>query len=44
MVNFLSLFCPELQKLLKLIYDLTTKVDNLYGREEQQIAFGEIKK
>ena len=23
MVNFLSIFCPELQKLLKPIYDLT---------------------
>ena len=25
MVNFLSMFCPDLQKLLKLIYDLTRK-------------------
>ena len=25
MVNFLSMFCQELQKLLKLIYDLTRK-------------------
>ena len=25
MVNFLSMFCPELQKLLKLIYDLLRK-------------------
>ena len=25
MVNFPSMFCPELQKLLKLIYDLTRK-------------------
>ena len=25
MVNFFSLFCPELQKLLKTIYDLTRK-------------------
>ena len=25
MVNFLCMFCPELQKLLKLIYDLTRK-------------------
>ena len=24
-VNFLSMFCPELQKLLKPIYDLTRK-------------------
>ena len=42
MVNFLSIFCPELQKLLKPIYDLTRR-----GRQfiwgEQQIAFEEIK-
>ena len=42
MVNFLILFCPELQKLLKLIYDLTRK-----GRQfiwgEQHLAFKEIK-
>ena len=25
MVNFVSMFCPELQKLLKPIYDLTKK-------------------
>ena len=25
MINFLSMFCPELQKLLKPIYDLTRK-------------------
>ena len=25
MVNFLSMFCPELQKLIKPIYDLTRK-------------------
>ena len=25
MVNFVSIFCPELQKLLKPIYDLTRK-------------------
>ena len=25
MVNFLSMFCPELQKLLKPLYDLTRK-------------------
>ena len=30
MVNFLSTFCHELQKLLKPIYDLTKKVENLY--------------
>ena len=31
MVNFLSMFCPELQKSLKPIYDLTRKGDHLYG-------------
>ena len=33
MVNFVSIFCPELQKLLKPIYDLTRK-----GR---QVCLGE---
>ena len=33
MVNILSLFCAELQKLLKPIYDLTRKVDNLFGEK-----------
>ena len=43
MVNFVSLFCPELQKLLKPIYDLTTKGrQSLWGKEQQQ-AFDEIK-
>ena len=43
MVNFLSLFCPELQKLLKLIYYLTRKGKQFIWEEEQQIAFKEIK-
>ena len=43
MVNFLSLFCLELQKLLKPIYDLTRKVRQFTWGEEQQIAFKEIK-
>ena len=42
MVNFLSIFCQDLQKLLKSIYDVTRK-----GRpfiwQEQQTAFEEIK-
>ena len=29
-VNFVSIFCQELQKLLKPIYDLTRKVDSLF--------------
>ena len=43
MVNFLSLYCPELQKLLKLIYDLARKGRQFIWVEEQQIAFEEIK-
>ena len=33
MVNFVSLFCPELQKLLKPIYDLTKKGDSFFGEK-----------
>ena len=43
MVNFLSLFCPELQKLLKPIYDLTRKGRQFIWEEDQQIVFEEIK-
>ena len=43
MVNFLSLFCPELQKLLKPIYDLTRKGRQFMWGKEQQEAFKEIK-
>ena len=43
-VNFLSLFCPELQKLLKPIYDLTRKGRQFILDEEQQIAFEQIKR
>ena len=32
MVNFLSMFCPELQKLLKPIYDFTRKGIQFIGR------------
>ena len=36
MVNFLSMFCPELQKLLKPIYDLTRKGRQfIWGKEQQ---------
>ena len=42
MVNFVSLFCPDLQKLLKPIYDLTRKGRQFLWRKEQQ-AFDEIK-
>ena len=43
MVNFLSIFWLELQKLLKPIYDLTRKGRQFTGGEEQQIALEEIK-
>ena len=42
-VNFLSMFCPELQKLLKPICDLTRKGRQLIWGEEQQDAPEEIK-
>ena len=42
-VNFLSMFGPELQKLLKPIYDLTTKGRPFNWRKEQQHSFEEIK-
>ena len=43
MVNFMSIFCPELQKLLKPIYDLTRKGRHFIWGKEQQTAFEEIK-
>ena len=43
MVNFVSIFCPELQKLLKPIYDLTRKGRQFIWGEEQQKPFNEIK-
>ena len=42
-VNFLSMFCPELQKLLKPIYDLTRKGRPFHLGKEQQDSFVEIK-
>ena len=36
MVNFVRIFCPELQKLLKPIYDLTRKGKQFLWEEEQQ--------
>ena len=44
MVNFLSMFCLELQKLLKPIYNLTRKGRNFLWGKEQQEAFEEIKR
>ena len=44
MVNFLSMFFPELQKLLKLIYDLTRKGRPFNWGKEQQDSFEKIKR
>ena len=44
MVNFVSMFCPELRKLLKPIYDLTKKGKPFLWEKEQQEAFKEIKR
>ena len=43
MGNFVSIFCPELQKLLKPTYDLTRKGKQFVWGVEQQSAFDEIK-
>ena len=43
MVNFVSMFCPELQKFLKPIYDLTRKGRPFLWGKEQQDMFEEIK-
>ena len=43
MVNFVSIFCPELQKLLKPIHGLTRKGRQFGWGVEQQSAFYEIK-
>ena len=42
-MNFVSIFCLELQKLLKLIYELTKKGRPFIWGDEQQKAFHEIK-
>ena len=43
MVNFVSIFCPDLQGLLKPIYDLTRKGRPFIWGDEQQKAFQDIK-
>ena len=43
MVNFVSIFCPEIQKLLKPIYHLTRKGRQFIWGHKQQKAFEEIK-
>ena len=42
-VNFVSIFCPELQGLLKPIYDLTHKGRHFVWGKKQEEAFVEIK-
>ena len=44
MVNFLSMFCPELPKLLKPIYNLNRKGRHFIWGREQQEALEEIKR
>ena len=44
MVNFLSMFCPELQRLFRPIYDLTRKGRHFIWGKEHQEAFEEIKR
>ena len=43
MVNFLSIYCQDLQKLLKSIYHLTRKGRPFIWQQEQQTTFEEIK-
>ena len=43
MVNYLSIFCRYLQKLLKPVYDLTKKGRPFIWQEEQKQTFGTIK-
>ena len=43
MVTSLGMFCPELKKLLKPIYDLTRKRRPFIWGKEQQESFDEIK-
>ena len=43
MANVLSMFCPELQKLLKPLYNLTRKGRPFIWGEEQQGSFDEVK-
>ena len=38
-VNFVIMFCPELQKLLKPIYDLTKKGKPFHGEKNNRTYF-----
>ena len=37
MINFVSMFCPELQRLLKPICDLKKRVDHSYGEKNNRM-------
>ena len=37
MVNFVSIFCSELQNLLKPIYNMTRKVDSSFGEKNNKL-------
>ena len=43
MVNFVSIFCPELQGLLKPIYDLTKEGDTLFGEKNRMRPLKKLK-
>ena len=43
MVNFVSIFCPELQKLLKPIYDLTRKGRQFIGEKNSKLPLKKLK-
>ena len=42
-VNYLGMFCPNLQRLLKLIYDLTRNVGPFIWTKVNQEVFEDIK-
>ena len=42
-MNYLSIFCRDLQRLLKPTYELTRKGRPFVWQEEQQVAFETIK-
>ena len=42
MVNSLSMFSPELQKLFQTIYDVTRKADHLFGERNNRIPLRKL--
>ena len=44
LVNFVSMFCPEVQKLLKPVYELTKKGRHfIWGKEQQEACLMKLK-